>query len=190
MPVPENEPGFRDLDDVGPSELTETVVRRDDGDDGLLARKTPPGWLWLTAIAAAVGVYFAAVSAHDFILHFKDGYETVIGERGVTLSGGQRQRVALARALFMDPEILILDEATSSLDVQSDLLIQETIKNLKKDFTIIIVTHKISSVKFADMICVLENGKACEVGSYSELQAKKGKFHQLETLQKEPIYMK
>ncbi|MCA9408450.1 MAG: ABC transporter ATP-binding protein [Candidatus Omnitrophica bacterium] len=118
------------------------------------------------------------------------GIDTPIGENGIQLSGGQRQRVALARALFMDPEILILDEATSSLDVQSDLLIQETIKNLKKDFTIIIVTHKISSVKFADMICVLENGKACEVGSYSELQAKKGKFHQLETLQKEPIYMK
>lgn len=112
------------------------------------------------------------------------GIETYVGENGIKLSGGQRQRVALARALFTDPKILILDEATSSLDSESERLIQKTIKSLQKDFTIIIVTHKLSAVRFADKIYVLEEGNVCESGGYKELLEQKGKLFYFDSLQK------
>ena len=110
--------------------------------------------------------------------------ETQVGENGVKLSGGQRQRVALMRALIAAPKILILDEATSNLDSESERLMQETIKSLQKDLTIIIVTHKLSAVRFADRIYVLDEGKVCESGNYKELLEQKGKLHFFDSLQK------
>lgn len=124
------------------------------------------------------------VGLKEVINKMPKGLETEVGENGIKLSGGQRQRVALARALFTDPKILILDEATSSLDSESEYLIQQTIKSLQKDFTIIIVTHKLSAVRFADRIYVLEEGRVCETGNYKELLEKKGKLYHFDSLQK------
>ncbi len=114
------------------------------------------------------------VGLDEVVRNLPQGLDTQIGENGVKLSGGQRQRVALARALFMDPEILILDEATSNLDMDSELTILETIKKLKGEYTILIVTHRVSSVRFADKIFVLDEGKVREAGSYSELFTQQG----------------
>lgn len=114
------------------------------------------------------------VGLDEVVRNLPQGLDTQIGENGVKLSGGQRQRVALARALFMDPEILILDEATSNLDMDSELTILETIKKLKGEYTILIVTHRVSSVRFADKIYVLDEGKVREAGSYSELFTQQG----------------
>lgn len=124
------------------------------------------------------------VGMAELVNSMSEGLQTQIGENGVKLSGGQRQRVALARALFMEPQILILDEATSSLDTESEQLIQQTIKSLQKDFTIIIVTHKLSAVRCADKIYVLDKGKVCESGSYNELLQQKGKLYFFDSLQR------
>ena len=115
------------------------------------------------------------VGLDEVVRDLSDGLKTHIGENGVKLSGGQRQRVALARALLMEPEILILDEATSALDLESEKIIQDTIKKLHNELTIIIVTHKISAVRFADKIYVIEDKSICESGSYDELMDKKRK---------------
>ncbi len=128
------------------------------------------------------------VGLDEVVRQMPQGLETRIGENGIMLSGGQRQRVALARALFMEPCILILDEATSFLDLESERLIQQTIKGFQKDFTIIVVTHKLSGVRFADKIYVLEEGTVCESGSYNELLEQKGKFYFLDSLQKSTVY--
>lgn len=112
------------------------------------------------------------------------GLNTIIGENGVKLSGGQRQRVVLARSLLMNPKILILDEATSELDLETEMLIQETINGLSKDLTIIIVAHRLSTVNSAELIYVLEKGKICEVGTYKELLDQKGRLYYLDSLQK------
>ncbi|WP_257154867.1 ATP-binding cassette domain-containing protein, partial [Bacillus toyonensis] len=97
-----------------------------------------------------------------------DGYETVIGERGLTLSGGQRQRLALARALIKNPDILILDEATSALDISTEEKIAKNIDNIRKDKTTIIVAHRLSTIENSDIIYVLENGKLVEKGNHQE----------------------
>ena len=120
------------------------------------------------------------VCLDDVVANLSEGLDTHIGEDGVKLSGGQRQRIALARALLMNPKFLILDEATSALDFESEKIILQTIQNLKEELTIIIVTHKLSSVRFADKICVLENGKVCESGTYDELKQANGKFASLD----------
>ena len=104
------------------------------------------------------------------ILKFPKGLETEVGYRGSNLSGGQRQRVAIARALFKNPEILILDEATSSLDKESEKKINDVLNKLKNKFTIILVTHKIESLKFSDEIIVLKKGRIIEKGSYTHLE--------------------
>lgn len=124
------------------------------------------------------------VGLEEVISSLPKGIHTQVGENGIKLSGGQRQRVALARALFSDPEILILDEATSSLDAESEHLIQNTIRNLQKYFTIIIVTHKLPAVRIADKIYVLEGGCVCESGGYEELLERKGKLFYFDSLQK------
>ena len=120
---------------------------------------------------------------NDFINKLPEGLATEIGENGIKLSGGQRQRVALARALMTNPEILILDEATSQLDSETERFIQQAIKELHKKLTIIIVAHRLSTVRFADTVYVLEKGKIVEQGTYVELLEQKGRLYELDELQ-------
>lgn len=123
-------------------------------------------------------------NAHDFIMHFPQGYDTLVGERGVKLSGGQRQRIAIARALLKDPAILILDEATSSLDSESERLVQEALQELMKNRTSIIIAHRLSTIREADKIIVLEQGKVIEEGTHQQLlQRENGLYRYLSHLQ-------
>ena len=110
-----------------------------------------------------------AAQAHDFITGFQDGYDTVIGERGVTLSGGQRQRLAIARALLTDPRILILDDSTSAIDSATESEIQKAINRVLEGRTTFIITHRLSQIRKADTILVLHRGEIAAQGSHDEL---------------------
>jgi len=112
-----------------------------------------------------------AAQAHDFIASFKDGYETVMGERGVTLSGGQRQRLALARAFLTDPRILVLDDSTSAIDSATEDKIQRAIYAAAEGRTTFIITHRLSQIRWADLIVVLRNGHITAIGNHEELLA-------------------
>lgn len=122
-------------------------------------------------------------NAYDFIMETEKGFDTNIGDGGCKLSGGQRQRISIARALLKNPPILILDEATSALDTESERLVQEAIEQLMKNRTSVVVAHRLSTIKNADLIIVLNEGKIVETGKHDELIAKQGTYYRLHTLQ-------
>jgi ATP-binding cassette subfamily B protein len=122
-------------------------------------------------------------NAHDFIMQLPEGYDTVVGDRGVRLSNGQQQRICLARALVRKPELLILDEATSNLDNESEALIQQAISDLVHEITIVVIAHRLSTIVQADWIYVIEEGAITEEGTYSELIDRKGSFNHMVNIQ-------
>jgi ATP-binding cassette subfamily B protein len=124
-----------------------------------------------------------AAFAHDFIMEFPDGYQTLVGERGAHLSGGQRQRIAIARALLKDAPILLLDEATSALDSESEQLVQEALKALMKGRTTLVIAHRLSTIVNADIIYVIDEGHVVEQGRHADLLAKGGVYANLYELQ-------
>ena len=126
-----------------------------------------------------------AANAHEFIIKFPDGYDTEVGERGGSLSGGERQRISIARAILHNPRILILDEATSSVDVETEKKIQQAIDRLVKDRTTFAIAHRLSTLRNADRLFVIEKGKGVECGSHAELMEKKGIYYKLVETQRE-----
>ncbi len=129
-------------------------------------------------IAAAKGA-----NAHDFISHFPDNYSTLVGERGVKLSGGQRQRIAIARAILKDPAILILDEATSSLDSESEQLVQDALDNLMMGRTSFVIAHRLSTIRKAHKIVLIDKGIVSEAGTHKELMKHNGLYRKLNDMQ-------
>ena len=141
--------------------------------------------LWANPKASLKEMGEACRLAHadEFISHLPEGYDTLVGDRGVRLSGGQVQRMALARAVIRNPELLILDEATSSLDTHSERFIQQAIENISTKTTVVVVAHRLSTIKRADCIYVLENGEVVEKGAYADLVSATGRFNSMVKLQ-------
>jgi ABC-type multidrug transport system fused ATPase/permease subunit len=126
-----------------------------------------------------------AAYVHGFVSEFEDGYDTVIGERGVKLSGGQKQRISLARAILRDPHVLVLDEATSNLDSESEALIQQALRSIMHERTTVVIAHRLSTIMDADKIVVIDNGRIVEEGPHDELLQKRGKYWSMFTKQME-----
>jgi ABC-type multidrug transport system fused ATPase/permease subunit len=124
-----------------------------------------------------------AAHAHEFITELPHGYDTIVGERGIFLSGGQRQRLAIARAVLADASVLVLDEATSALDAESERLVQKALANLTQGRTTIVIAHRLSTVRRADLIVVIERGRIVETGRHAELLAHGGAYRRLYELQ-------
>ncbi|MCA9995046.1 MAG: ATP-binding cassette domain-containing protein, partial [Anaerolineales bacterium] len=120
-----------------------------------------------------------AAQAHDFIMSFKDGYETVVGERGVTLSGGQRQRLALARAFLTNPRILILDDSTSAVDSATEDQIQRAIQEAASNRTTFLITHRLSQIRWADQVVVLRKGRLEAVGDHESLMQQSAAYRRI-----------
>jgi ATP-binding cassette subfamily B protein len=135
------------------------------------------------ATAEEVFAAARAAQAHEFINELPEGYETVVGERGITLSGGQRQRVAIARALLMNPRILILDDSLSSVDTQTEKLIQEALDTLMEGRTTFVIAHRLSTVRRADLILVMDKGRIVQQGRHDELLQKGGLYREIYDLQ-------
>ena len=131
-------------------------------------------WAAPSATEAELRVALRAAAAEDFVDRLPQGLDTVVGDRGVRLSGGERQRIALARALLRRPTLLVLDEATSSLDTHNERLVQDAIERLRGELTIVVIAHRLSTVRFADAIVVLEHGRVAESGTWDELGAREG----------------
>jgi len=140
----------------------------------------PNGLTWSEAVEQAARI----ANAHEFIARMPEGYDTVIGDRGSRLSGGQRQRLSIARAILKNPPILILDEATSALDSESEKLVQEALEHLMAERTTLVVAHRLSTIKHADLICVLHEGRIVERGKHNELYALGGYYTKLVDMQK------
>jgi ATP-binding cassette subfamily B protein len=117
-----------------------------------------------------------AANIHDFVISLPDGYETVVGERGYRLSGGEKQRMAIARVILKDPRVLVLDEATSSLDSQSEALIQAALERVMQDRTSLVIAHRLSTILAADLILVMDGGELVEQGTHAELLARGGLY--------------
>ena len=139
----------------------------------------PNGLTWSEAVEQAARI----ANAHEFIARMPEGYDTVIGDRGSRLSGGQRQRLSIARAILKNPPILILDEATSALDSESEKLVQEALEHLMAERTTLVVAHRLSTIKHADLICVLHEGRIVERGKHNELYALGGYYTKLVDMQ-------
>ena len=138
-----------------------------------------PGLPFEAIVAAAT-----LAGAHEFICELPEGYDTMIGEHGTGLSGGQRQRIAIARALITNPRVLIFDEATSALDYESEKIIQDNMRAICQDRTVLIIAHRLSAVRDADRIVVMDKGQIVEIGSHQELLANtEGIYHHLHQLQ-------
>ena len=139
----------------------------------------PNGMSWQQAVEQAARI----ANAHQFITDMPEGYDTVIGDRGSRLSGGQRQRLSIARAILKNPPILILDEATSALDTESEKLVQEALEHLMAERTTLVVAHRLSTIKHADLICVLHEGQIVERGTHEDLYKLGGYYTKLVDMQ-------
>ena len=127
---------------------------------------------------------------HSFVSDkeiFPEGYDTLVGERGVQLSGGQKQRLAIARTLLVDPKVLLLDEATSALDAESEALVQAALERLMVERTTVVVAHRLSTIRGAHRICVIHDGAVVEQGSHDELMARHGRYEKLVGRQAYPL---
>ncbi len=145
--------------------------------DGTIAENV--GFSRPSASRAEIEAACAVAHCDEFVKNFEKGYDTIVGERGIKLSGGQRQRVAIARALLAQPKILILDEATSSLDSESEAMIQDGLQTLRKSRTTFVIAHRLSTIRSADQILVMESGRIIERGTHAQLLAKDGRYKEL-----------